>query len=361
MIGDRTDGDRAVPEPGSGVSQAPPPPTPAPTPPAPTSVGADEATAESCSTEGAPSAAPRISIYAIGEPGRAAEAVVPRLLISPFARPDTICDAGLAGDLVVRAASVRGLACRHYRSERQDEYAVALTADEQWLVACVADGVSSLSRSGAMAQIAARDGCAAIVTSLGTAGASGPPAIGWTDFLRALSWKMVGQDWAAPEGSHDQDLEHAGRALQGATTALYGMVRTGASEDGSHEFHVVSVGDSTAWHLDDSGWTCLTLGKDVASPTIDGAVDSLPSPRPQIQLADGRLQPGSVLLLMSDGVGDPLAAGGAQVERVLGTLWREPPHELDFAAQVGFARRGYDDDRTVIGIWAWPWPTRSAT
>jgi hypothetical protein len=53
-------------------------------------------------------------------------------------------------------------------------------------------------------------------------------------------------------------------------------------------------------------------------------------------------------------VDTPLGAGTGEVGRVLADLWAAPPEMLDFAAQVGFARRTFDDDRTVVGVWLPP-------
>ena len=56
------------------------------------------------------------------------------------------------------------------------------------------------------------------------------------------------------------------------------------------------------------------------------------------------------IFLMTDGVGDPLGRGDGPVGRFLATEWAEPPDMLSFAGQVAFARRSYDDDRTVVGV-----------
>jgi hypothetical protein len=55
---------------------------------------------------------------------------------------------------------------------------------------------------------------------------------------------------------------------------------------------------------------------------------------------------------MSDGVGDPLGEADDDVGRTLGRAWARPPLQHRFTAQIGFGRKGFDDDRTVIGVWA---------
>ena len=62
----------------------------------------------------------------------------------------------------------------------------------------------------------------------------------------------------------------------------------------------------------------------------------------------------TALFLMTDGVADPLGAGSGEVGRVLGQWWAQPPNEFEFGAQAAFARRSFDDDRTVVGVWPNP-------
>ena len=66
--------------------------------------------------------------------------------------------------------------------------------------------------------------------------------------------------------------------------------------------------------------------------------------------------PDDVLVLMTDGIGDPLRDGAGQVGRLpgghVGDARRSP---LEFAAQVDFTRKSHDDDRTAVAVW----PARS--
>jgi hypothetical protein len=43
-----------------------------------------------------------------------------------------------------------------------------------------------------------------------------------------------------------------------------------------------------------------------------------------------------------------------QVKETLADWWAAPPNLFEFAQQVGFARRGHLDDRTVVGVWFEP-------
>ena len=53
---------------------------------------------------------------------------------------------------------------------------------------------------------------------------------------------------------------------------------------------------------------------------------------------------------MTDGIADCLGGGGLAADTMRG-WWATPPQPVEFAAQVDFASAGFDDDRTLIGIW----------
>ena len=113
------------------------------------------------------------------------------------------------------------------------------------------------------------------------------------------------------------------------------------------------VGDSTLWHLDDGRqWRLIsgpaTDGED--DVYYSGRVRALPSRDGECDWCGFRIH-GGALFVMSDGVANPLQWSHDVAETLAG-WWALPPDPLVFAAQVGFARRGHMDDRTVVGIWA---------
>jgi hypothetical protein len=81
-----------------------------------------------------------------------------------------------------------------------------------------------------------------------------------------------------------------------------------------------------------------------------GRVKALPSRSGACERCEFGVQ-GGALFLMSDGVANPLR-WSQEVKQALAAWWACPPDPFVFAAQVGFARRGHMDDRTVVGIWA---------
>ncbi len=293
--------------------------------------------------------------YVVGDPGRAAGQVRPLPDLRFPERPDTVVDgytiAGPDGrpGVEVRAAGVRGLAHRYYGTVRQDSAAVRVSGDGRWLVAAVADGVSA----GAHSHVAADAAATGAATDLAAQMAANPPeAIDWAGFLASLAEHVAGATRAHLAGhglDPSGDLSHV--ASQAAATLLVAIVALDSDPDGSRELHLIGLGDTSAWNLECGGWRCLHGAKtqDVLASSATAALPILP-PRPPQPLRS-RLDRGQVLALVTDGVGDPLGDGAGEVGAFLAEHWQAPPAPLEFAAQIDFARRSYDDDRTAVVIW----------
>jgi hypothetical protein len=136
---------------------------------------------------------------------------------------------------------------------------------------------------------------------------------------------------------------------------LFAVIDLEPGENGEHTAHVVALGDTSAWLLapgDPVPWTPLqhvkNSGSEVASSTT-AAIPVVPAVAPEAVVV--RFGPGTALVLMTDGVGDALGGGTGEVGAFLAQAWATPPTSLNFAAQVDFARRSYDDDRTALAVW----------
>jgi hypothetical protein len=336
--------------PGQGSEPPPDPqpgpelePEPGPQPePEPAAALADEAGPQAWTGRG-------VEPFSVGDPGRAAREIVPTLLTNPWGRPDTAIDAGAIGALTVRAASVRGRYGHFFGKTRQDEYGLGSDPEERWLVAAVADGVTAGRLSHHAARIAVRHGCRLIAGRLAEQGR-----------LEEQDWNEVFADLARAIlaygerelASGDDELTPGRIAAAMATTATFAVCSTG-SEPKHRPVTIAWIGDSPAWVLHpDGGWECLSAVKNAGQEVASSSTHGLPLlPADGIGVHSVEVAPGDALLLMSDGVGDPLGDAGGEVGRFLGQVWREPPDPLTFAAQVGFARKSYDDDRTAVAIW----------
>ncbi|MFY1634752.1 protein phosphatase 2C domain-containing protein [Solwaraspora sp. WMMB335] len=295
--------------------------------------------------------------YSVGDPGNAASRVRPLPDPTDWDRPDTVLDGVCLVDdagvptLELRAASVRGLSHRYYGTVRQDDYAFRCTTDNRYLVAVVSDGVSNSRLSHRAATLIARDGAATVAAILDR-GAE-PATLDWAGIARELTDRVIRLGEQVIHRTPDAGpLGCREAAAHLAATALFAVVGTQARGD-DVEAHVFSIGDSTAWVLRDGGrWQAqqrLTkVGEAVASASVAAIPLQRPDVEPPVQI---RLSAADVLVLMTDGVGDPLGDGTGAVGRFLAETWRRPPVALAFAAQVDFARKSHDDDRTVLAVW----------
>jgi hypothetical protein len=312
---------------------------------------------------------------AIGDAGRQTEVVAaPGPLTVGIA--DTELDFATVDPFVVRACATRGLGHRHSGTPRQDAFAIA--CDEKWLVVAVADGVSQCEWSHVAATTAARATCKLV---LGQAGRT--DSIDWPDVSRRVSLRIVKEaeyrqlvDVARDAGTPDTGVDGAGgpdaagvdhiddrvarcRRIMSCTLVV-GVVGRRPGELGGFPVELaVLAGDSGAYVLDDAGLRRAAGGKDDGdSPITSSAVRPLPGivtpERTTFILGEDQ-----VLLLVTDGLGDPIGDGTGEVGRELARRWRQPPTIDRFLLDVNFLRRTFDDDRTAVALW--PLPRTSPT
>lgn len=290
--------------------------------------------------------------YVVGSAGRAATLVAPRFVPAFAHRPDTVLDGVVVNGpdeqvaVTVRAASVRGLSHRAYATARQDEYALRVTPDRRYLVLCVADGVSSGRYAHYAACWGAHDGADELVRLLAT---TRPEDLPWAEFLGWLSRLIV---TFAAQRIEGLTPEPAAVAQHTAAALTFAVVDLGAE----HTVHLCTLGDTSGWIISqDARWHPLQPVKNAGAEIYSSSVAALPM-LPSVLPAPVRavLGPGETLVLMTDGIGDPLGDGSAVVGAFLAESWREPPRDIAFAAQIGFARSSFDDDRTAIAVWPAP-------
>jgi hypothetical protein len=291
--------------------------------------------------------------YEIGDPGRAVASVIPRPDHEYPSHHDTVLDGVTIEDsadeprLELRAASVRGLSHRHTGKVRQDDYGFAVTADRRYLVAIVADGVSAGPHSHIAAGVAANRGAAELTRALASQTLQ---EISWKGLLESLANSLVG--WV--ERSNDGGPAALSEvAAQMATTIIIAVVTVDPDASGNHEVQVVRLGDTSGWIVQPGRvWVSLGDVKNEGAMIAESATSGLPFvPDEPPEVITSLVAPGEVLVLMSDGIGDPLGAGRGEVGATLADAWATPPNPIHFAAQVDFGRKSFDDDRTAIAIW----------
>jgi len=268
----------------------------------------------------------------IGEPAAAIEA---RLAVAEPYRPDTIADGGTAFDLTVRAASVRGLYKRYTGGPRQDDICLRVHEASGTLVAAVADGVSGAVRSDLGAALAVRYATAAVVRQLDGDG------LDWPGVFEQAAWALVEEQRRAC-GDASAGVEEASGSL--ATTLLVAAVR-------GPDVELAAVGDSPAFLLNGNDYDAVVGEPERFDGLVGGGVDALPRSAGAAIVSRCVLDPGSVLLLCTDGLAMPLAGGGGEVGAMLARELARPPDVVDFARLLDFSRSTYDDDRSLIAVW----------
>jgi Protein phosphatase 2C len=297
--------------------------------------------------------------WVVGDAGRQPDTVpVPAEVAA--VRPDTTCDGARLGDLDYRAVTLRGLSHCQGGKPRQDAYLLRISANREWLVGCVADGVSAGPFSHIAADVACREITRVVADTLGSQPPVTEPA-GWDKLVSDLPWQeAVDQASSAivARASAGQPQLEPGTQLDArevratmATTAIAFAVAATRTPDGLLPFGVaVASGDSSALMLTEGRWCPLTAVKNADGDVASNAVLALPRPVAVMPLSSF-LRPGEALVVVSDGIGDPLGQGTGAVGQFLAAHWSSPPDLFSFVGQAAFYRKGFSDDRTVAAVW----------
>ncbi|MEV0559948.1 protein phosphatase 2C domain-containing protein [Dactylosporangium sp. NPDC050588] len=256
--------------------------------------------------------------------------------------PDTICDGWSTPDFTVRLASIRGDAHRHAGRPRQDHAEITLHPPTGTVLFAVADGVSSAPLADIGARIAASCALSAAWRMLDESG-----TVDWAGVVAAAARAMLrDRDHGLRAGETPADVE---RRL--ATTLVAGGVRPGPA---GPLVSVVQVGDSGAWLLQDGAFRPILRVKHGGGGPLSSAVEPLPRVPVTLRAEEVPLPPSGVLLVGTDGIGDPLGDGTGLVGSLLAHTLAEPPPMLGFAHVAGFSRETFDDDRTLVAVWSRP-------
>jgi serine/threonine protein phosphatase PrpC len=249
------------------------------------------------------------------------------------------CDAAWVGDLTIRAASVVGPGhrCEEPAGPRQDAYAVAVDPAGSYFVAAVADGVSSSRYSEVGAHEAAAAAARLILARLSESGATGIDAREvYAHAAQQMSARAAAQYW------DDADV----------CAALITAVVPATSDPGRRRLaHLAWVGDVSAWILREGHWACVAGDQKSDGVLATNEVyNALPFGAGAVESVRVVLNPADVLVLVTDGVGDGLAAL-PELRDYLASHWRAPIGISAFLDDVGYDAQRFLDDRTAVSIW----------
>ncbi len=261
----------------------------------------------------------------------------------PF-RPDVVIDGWSTEALTLRGVSQRGHLHRFNGAPRQDDFAAHHLPDGRVIV-LVADGVSGAPQSHLGASTVTKQAAEWLHVHLGG-------DIGHTDWLALLKSAA----WALNEraqsllGLSEPDPVRAEEQL--ATTLVCAVIEPAGA--GMLRAYLVGAGDSLAWLLSDGEFVPVLGGKTVSDTGIaSSAVVGLPRVPNDVMPEVVEVADGDVLLIGTDGIGDPLGTGDGGVGNLFREALTQPqvPSLIEFAHAVDFSREAFDDDRTLVAVW----------
>ncbi|GAB2587905.1 hypothetical protein Aab01nite_49480 [Paractinoplanes abujensis] len=244
-------------------------------------------------------------------------------------QPRMSADGGTLGTLTVRAASVSGRRHARQGGSREDAYAISPATDG--VVVAVADGVGDPSArfSAVGAQLAAVEACRLIANCLDR-----PQTIDADEVCRVISTSMTQQ-----AGRFVPD-EYDARSL--ATTLTVVWISTGG------EYAGFRVGDGEMFEIGQGG--LVSAGPPAGGSFTETA--ALPGSWTTVETFEGRLQPRTALVVVTDGLSVPMRS--PDVATHLTRRWHEVPTIVEFLDDISFERRGESDDRTAVCVWFLP-------
>lgn len=286
----------------------------------------------------------------IGKPGPSIiSSVIGRDFHSTPYRPDTVLDGWSTEYLTVRAASVRGSQHRYQGTPRQDDLSVLYRHEDSLLAVSVADGVSAATQSHIGASTAVRYSTQWVI---GRTDGFENQQVFWSELFQNTAWAVVERSSHLLGQDHTDALE-AERLL--CTTLVTAVIRAASYDELT--VTVGAIGDSTAWVLRQDGYEIICGGKYSRKDGLsNSAVTGLPRIPDDPQVATRTIHRDEVLLIGTDGFGDPLGSGKGDVgKHFASALLQGPPPLIEFFHLLDFSRDTFDDDRTLVAVWPGRW------
>lgn len=273
--------------------------------------------------------------------GRGSKAqALPWLLSAHTVYPGIAADEAQLGDLAVRAASVVGPGhrCEEPVVPRQDAYRLGRDDNGRYLIVAVADGVSS-SRFAELGATVAVSAATNVLRDWLNA-APDLKNLAATEIFSGVAAQMA--DTATSRHLRDSDI----------CAALVTAVIPACPAPGEREMWVAWVGDASVWTLRDGTWT-FVAGDDKRTKEgmeSNAVAHVLPDSPLAVTSRSIRLQNGTMVGLMTDGVGDALATLG-EANGYFARKWANPPPSTSFVNDVSYDAERFIDDRTAVAIW----------
>ncbi|HTW10840.1 MAG TPA: protein phosphatase 2C domain-containing protein [Acidimicrobiales bacterium] len=260
-------------------------------------------------------------------------------------------DGGVSPVFSVLAASVAGASHRLAGRPCEDAYGWDVLGPGA-IALLLADGVGAASRGGEAAELAVSAAARYLIEASHPDRAGGRTS--WTAYGDAVRGAVLAADVA---------VEAAGGLSAGLATTLVVAVLTYPAGVSSAHAQLARVGDSTAFvlsgreHGEQPGeWREAFSAVEQGGGAGDNVTNVVPLGRAraqEIEQVPAEVPVGAALVLVSDGIANPLRDGPATVAPALATVLagRDQLSPLSLARAIDFSRRGALDDRALVIAW----------
>jgi serine/threonine protein phosphatase PrpC len=261
------------------------------------------------------------------------------------AGPDTIADGFDLSRMSCRIYASRGPNHRFYGDPRQDHVGARLlvsTAECTEIVVALSDGVSAAP----LAHLGSRDAVGAALRVASERATNRPDSDEGLTAGGVLDQRFFDAVALDIAGRHDHPQEHL------AATLIVLHIRWLPNSAGPIAY-VSRVGDSTAKLIRNGTIEDVFARSDDSAsdaPLTSHRTSSLPLHPDAMEIRHLELRPGDALIAVSDGVSDPLSQSQNFSADFI-TNVAQPPSVAGLVRLLDFDRRGWDDDRSLAGVW----------
>lgn len=277
---------------------------------------------------------------------------------------DLIVRNGTYGRFAAIGGSVRGTMHRPRAELNDDAFTIHGVEhpdfeEPMYLVAVIADGVGSSEYSSFSSRIYVEAAARWISHELKAFGSGAldqlaarlnePESQFLIDVAEQVrgSYKLPMPDWVRqhpnipPANTDDNEIQ---------CTLTFAVVDLQTDDHGN--VLIGAIGDSPAMQIVDGDLVVLhpkvSENDEIYSTATQVAIGAT-----SLELMKATVQPGSPLILMTDGVGNFLKfRGTTPLGKFIATAWCTPVDHFQFIRDLSFNIRGADDDRTALVLWA---------
>jgi serine/threonine protein phosphatase PrpC len=276
-------------------------------------------------------------------------------------RSDLAADIVRIGDTLVMGASLRGAMHYGLSTIRQDSFAIGNESGDnecQWVVAVIADGVSSASQAHTFADYMARQTVITVGEELSSCEPKTLHNVEWSKIARRLV--NVSEEFcrnAAKRTVSESKTAEVDKATardfikKWATTLEFAVIQANNDETTQKReyVHVTVAGDGAAYTLNKKqGWETIKRGKNHSGAIASNAVLSLPLPPDDFTVNFGFLEKNDCFILTTDGLSDFIGDGNTPLGDFFKRKLPNCESLVSFLQIADVSLYQADDDRTII-------------